>query len=165
MQKARDFLELVIKWIERLAVVFLVAMVLLVFANAVCRYLFDYGLNQVEELSRFAFVWMSFLGTAVAYHRKEHITIPFLRDRLRGNSQKAVDALAQLIITATFIVFLYSAWLYTANTLLVKAHGTGIYLGFVSVAAFVMPLCVLLVDAINLLTFFRRGSANRGREG
>lgn len=153
------------KWIERLGVVFLVIMVLLVFANAVSRYLFDYGLNQVEELSRFAFVWLSFLGTAVAYHRKEHITIPFLRDHLRGAAQKGVDAVAQLIITATFIVFLYSAWLYTANTLTVKAHGTGIYMGLVSVAAFVMALCVLLVDAINLVGFFRRGAADTEKEG
>ncbi len=166
MRKARAFLDGLVKWIERLGVVFLVLMVLLVFANAVSRYLFSFGLNQVEELSRFAFVWLAFLGSAVAYYRREHITIPFLRDRLKGGARRAVDALARLIITAAFILFLYSAWLYTMNTLTVKAHGTGIYMGFVSSASFVMAVCVLLMDAVSLLeAFFGAPGAAAGKEG
>ena len=41
-------------------------MVVLVFGNVVLRYLANSGITVSEELSRWLFVWMTFLGAIVA---------------------------------------------------------------------------------------------------
>ncbi|NDY93052.1 TRAP transporter small permease, partial [Ideonella livida] len=40
----------------------LAVMVVLVFGNVVLRYAFNSGITVSEELSRWAFVWLTFLG-------------------------------------------------------------------------------------------------------
>ncbi|NDY93911.1 TRAP transporter small permease, partial [Ideonella livida] len=47
--------------IEQLMVGLLAVMVVLVFGNVVLRYAFNSGITVSEELSRWAFVWLTFL--------------------------------------------------------------------------------------------------------
>ena len=52
----------------------LALMVILVFANVVLRYAFNSGLSISEELSRWLFVWMTFLGAVIAMHERAQST-------------------------------------------------------------------------------------------
>ena len=49
--------------------VLLAVMVVLVFGNVVLRYGFNSGITVSEELSRWLFVWMTFLGAIVGLQR------------------------------------------------------------------------------------------------
>ena len=49
--------------LEAVLVVVLAAMVVMVFANVVLRYGFGSGITVSEEISRFLFVWLIFLGS------------------------------------------------------------------------------------------------------
>ena len=48
----------------------MVGMVVMVFGNVVMRYAFNSGLTVSEELARFLFVWMTFLGAVVAINER-----------------------------------------------------------------------------------------------
>ncbi|WP_342718538.1 TRAP transporter small permease, partial [Propionivibrio dicarboxylicus] len=56
------FSRLLLKSLEWLLICIFGLMVLLVFGNVVLRYGFNYGIIFSEEVSRFLFVWMVFLG-------------------------------------------------------------------------------------------------------
>ena len=67
-------------WIDRycrllsvLMVACLALMVVLVFGNVVMRYAFNSGFTLSEELSRWLFVWMTFLGAVVALNERGHL--------------------------------------------------------------------------------------------
>ena len=45
-------------------------MVVLVFGNVVMRYVFNSGITLSEELSRWLFVWLTFLGAVIAMHER-----------------------------------------------------------------------------------------------
>ena len=60
----------------------LALMVILVFANVVLRYAFNSGLSISEELSRWLFVWMTFLGAVIAIHERAHLGTDMLVARL-----------------------------------------------------------------------------------
>ena len=47
-------------------VVSLALMVIMVFSNVVLRYVFNSGITATEELSRFLFLWLIFIGAIVA---------------------------------------------------------------------------------------------------
>jgi len=54
-------------------VICLVLMVLMVFGNVVMRYAFNSGISVSEELSRWLFLWLIFLGASVAVHEQAHM--------------------------------------------------------------------------------------------
>lgn len=61
------------KLLELLLVALLSVMVIMVFGNVVLRYGFNSGVTVSEELSRWAFVWMIFLGAIVAVKENTHL--------------------------------------------------------------------------------------------
>ena len=77
-----------------LMVACLALMVVMVFGNVVLRYGFNSGITVSEELSRWLFVWMTFLGALVALRTHSHLGTDSLVARLpragrsgRGRSQ------------------------------------------------------------------------------
>lgn len=61
------------KLIEGLIALALFVMVVLVFGNVVMRYAFNSGFTVSEELSRWLFVWLTFLGAVVALRDNAHL--------------------------------------------------------------------------------------------
>lgn len=60
----------------------LAVMVVLVFTNVVMRYAFNSGIAVSEELSRWLFVWLTFLGAIVALRDHGHLGTDMLVARL-----------------------------------------------------------------------------------
>ena len=61
------------KAVEAVLATLLLAMVLMVFGNVVLRYVFNSGIVVSEELSRFCFVWLTFIGAIVAVRDDAHL--------------------------------------------------------------------------------------------
>ena len=56
----------------------LAVMVVLVFGNVVLRYGFNSGITVSEEISRWLFVWLTFLGAIVALREHGHLGVDML---------------------------------------------------------------------------------------
>jgi TRAP-type C4-dicarboxylate transport system permease small subunit len=67
----------------------LAAMVVLVFGNVVLRYVFNSGIAVSEEISRWLFVWLTFLGSIVALREHAHLGTEVLVGRLGPLGKKA----------------------------------------------------------------------------
>lgn len=87
-----------------LMVACLVLMVLMVFGNVVLRYGFNDGLTLSEELSRWLFVWMTFLGAVVALNERGHLGTDALIARLPVAGQK-------LCLAVALMAMLFICWL------------------------------------------------------
>lgn len=68
--------------LDHLLVIGLAAMVLMVLGNVVLRYLFNSGLPFSEEVSRFTFVWLTFVGAVVALKEGLHLGMDTVVKRL-----------------------------------------------------------------------------------
>ena len=75
MKKIND---LFFRLAEFLLVIMLSVMVIMVFGNVVLRYGFNSGLISSEELSRFLFIWITFLGAIVAMRENAHLGLDTL---------------------------------------------------------------------------------------
>jgi TRAP-type C4-dicarboxylate transport system permease small subunit len=85
-------------------VLFLAAMVVMVFGNVVLRYGFNSGITVSEELSRWLFVWMTFLGALVALRTHGHLGTDSLVSRLPITGRK-------ICLGITHLLMLYLCWL------------------------------------------------------
>ncbi|MFN7121526.1 MAG: TRAP transporter small permease [Hydrogenophaga sp.] len=87
-----------------LMVLFLALMVAMVFGNVVMRYGFNSGITLAEELSRWLFVWMTFLGGVVALNERAHLGTDTLISRLPVAGRK-------LCLAANLVLMLFVCWL------------------------------------------------------
>lgn len=87
-----------------LMVLSLAAMVVMVFGNVVMRYGFNSGITLSEELSRWLFVWMTFLGAVVAINERGHLGTDSLISRLPVAGQK-------LCLGLSLLLMLFICWL------------------------------------------------------
>ena len=70
------------KTLEFLVVIILAIMSCLVFLNVVLRYGFNSSINITEEVSRYLFVWLTFLGAILAFNDNQHVSVSILTDKL-----------------------------------------------------------------------------------
>lgn len=98
------------KLLEVLLVALLAAMVVMVFGNVVLRYGFNSGITVSEELSRWAFVWLTFLGALIAIKDNAHLGTDILVGRLGRSGKMVCLAIAESAM-------IYCAWLVFSGAL------------------------------------------------
>jgi TRAP-type transport system small permease protein len=91
-----------------------------------------------EEVSRFSFIWMLFLGAAVAVHRGTHFTIELFADSSRPGVRFAQVALVQIIIIAVATVMIYGGSQFVQMGMSRLSTVSGIRLSWIYLA---IPLC------------------------
>ena len=87
--------------------VLLAVMVVLVFGNVVLRYGFNSGITVSEELSRWLFVWMTFLGAVVALQRAR---APGHRQPGRGAAAARQEDLLRASATLLMLCAVLADW-------------------------------------------------------
>lgn len=92
------------RWLEYLCAFLLAAMVVLLFIQVVGRYALRYPPEWTEELARTTFVYVTFIGSALAVARNAHLRIDAAVKLLPGAVQAWMQVLIHLI-AITFLVF------------------------------------------------------------
>jgi TRAP-type C4-dicarboxylate transport system permease small subunit len=150
------------KWIDRLCkgleytmALLLALMVVLVFGNVVLRYGFRSGIVISEELSRWLFVWMTFLGAVVGLNHGAHLGTEFLVKRVGTNGKKLLLTIAYLSMISVCWLVLSGAWVQTKINLttISAAMEAPVALFYASGVVFAILACLILIrDLIRLWT-------------
>ncbi|MGU3493943.1 TRAP transporter small permease [Xanthobacteraceae bacterium A53D] len=98
------------KLLKVLIVLLLAGMVVLVFGNVVLRYGFNSGITLSEEVSRWMFVWLTFLGAIVALRERGHLGVDSLVRRLPLAGKKACFAVTYLLMIYATSLLLVGSW-------------------------------------------------------
>ena len=133
----------------------LALMVLLVFGNVVLRYVFNTGITLSEELSRWLFVYLVFLGAIVAMREHAHLGMDGVVKRLPTAGRKLCLVASQgLMLWATWLL-LKGSWAQTQINLGSTAPSSGLSLGIFYAVGIVYGVSVgaiLLSDLWKVLT-------------
>jgi TRAP-type C4-dicarboxylate transport system permease small subunit len=121
------------RWINRICNVFevvialfLALMVVLVFGNVVLRYGFNSSISMSDEVSRWLFVWVTFLGAVVALQRHEHLGVDMVVDRLPVLGKKICLVLGHGVMLAVTWWLLDGSWVQVKLNMEVSAPSTGL---------------------------------------
>lgn len=143
------------KLLDGVIAAMLALMVVLVFGNVVLRYGFNSGITVSEEVSRWLFIWMTFLGATVALREHGHLGVDMVVQRLPAAGKKACLALGHGVM-------LYIVWLLWQGSLAqarinwdVTAPTTGASMAIVYAAGLVFAVCAALILAIDLYRLLR----------
>lgn len=98
------------KLLEAILVALLASMVAMVFGNVLLRWFANSGLDVSEELSRFFFVWLTFIGAVVVMRENAHLGVDALVGRLGDRGRLTCMVLSDLGILLCCAVFFWGTW-------------------------------------------------------
>lgn len=143
-------LDRICRALEWLLALCLAVMVIMVFGNVVLRYAFNSGIAVSEELSRWLFVWMTFIGAIVALKENGHLGTDIVVARLpRWGKRLCMAASQVLMLWVTWLLF-QGSLAQTRINADVEAPVTGLPMAVVYAAgvAFSVPAALLLLAAL-----------------
>ncbi len=98
MEAAKKYFDRFLSWA---CIALMSLMTVLVTYQVITRYLFNKPSAVSEVLSRYLFVWMVMLCAAYVFGLREHMNIPFVKDRLPKGGRLACE-IASETLTALF---------------------------------------------------------------
>jgi TRAP-type transport system small permease protein len=96
---------LLVDGVEFVLVCLMVALCVDIFIGVYTRYVTGEAASWYEELARYLFIWMAFLGAAVAVRRKGHFVVHLLVDRFRPPMRRVLELFCWVIVMG-FSIFI-----------------------------------------------------------
>lgn len=152
--------------LNALITVILSAMCIFVFLNVVLRYVFNSGLTWSEELARYLFVWVVFLGAIVAAKDKSHLGVDLLVRILPHGLQRAAYVLSNIVIIVVLGLFIDGLIKMMALNSGITGPGTGLPVALFYLAGLFAAVCMIGISIIQAVQFgfFNRNSPSWAKE-
>lgn len=152
----------------------LAAMVAMVFGNVALRYGFNSGIAVSEELSRWLFLWVVFLGATVAVHERTHMGTDMVLAKLPVPLQKTCLVLGHVLM-------LYITWLIFSGSLsqtrinwdaeapvtgasMAWVYSTGVVFAVSTAIMLLLDLWRVLTDQLTLASMAEARESGQGDE-
>lgn len=102
------------EWVEKYLSVFLfLTMLLVITTQIVSRYFLSIAIPWTEELSRWLYIYIVFVGGSEAISRRDHIAVDILQNRLSERPKLVLDAIIHIVFAAVCLVVIYYGWTFT----------------------------------------------------
>jgi TRAP-type C4-dicarboxylate transport system permease small subunit len=98
--------------IEEWILVTLLAVSLTSITLQICmRFIFGNSLSWSEELARYCFIWLIYIGIAYGVKLSRHITLDVVYDLVPDKMKKAFQLLSNLLVGAFALIVIYNSYL------------------------------------------------------
>jgi TRAP-type C4-dicarboxylate transport system permease small subunit len=145
--------------LERVAMAMFLLLIFVTLFQVLSRYVFPVPISFTEEVGRFLFIWISFLGAAIVMNRDEHIRLDLFHGRV---SRRTYDAL-RMAVYVLIVVFSVGILLTSPDLLRVASRQTAavsrISMGTVYT---VLPLSALLTMGYAVIHLIQTAKGLRG---
>jgi len=95
---------------EYFCVASLAVMTLLVFVQVIMRYVFSNSLSWSEEVARYIFLWLSWVGASYAVRERAHFRVEIVINRIKGVPHWALE---YVVLVSWFLTSFSFVWLGT----------------------------------------------------
>lgn len=112
----------------------LAVMTAAVFIQVVMRFLGWAGIDGIDEVPRFLFIWLVMIGAAAAMQRGEHTVLDYFINLLAPRVRAAVIALTTTAGIGLFLYLIKLSFVLVPNAQLQTSAGLGLPLGYVFIA-------------------------------
>lgn len=138
------------KGLEVIMVALLVGMVGMVFFNVVLRYCFDSGISVSDEMSRFFFVWLTFVGSVVVYRENSHLGVETLVKIMPKVGRKIFILVSDALVLFSCAVFFWGTWKFHDINATNVAPITGIPMTYVYNIGYFSALGIGIMTALRM---------------
>jgi TRAP-type C4-dicarboxylate transport system permease small subunit len=139
--------------LEKLVMTILALMVVLVFTNVVLRYGFNSGITLSDELSRFLFVWLIFVGAFLTMRDNAHLGVNGAVKLLPPRAKVAIKIFGDGLTLACCVLLAYGTTIHILDNMDNYSPVGGIPLGLVYLSCLIscVGISLLLVHSIYMV--------------
>ncbi len=145
------------KVLDAVAVALFAAMFGAIIVQIVLRYVFNAPLVWTDEAASYLFVWISFLGWAMATRKRIHIGIGLVADRLPPRGRRWLHAFWCAATIAFALVLLVVGVAVTRRNVDVQMVSIDYAIWPVYLVVPIAAACLVLYGVRDLITIVRRG--------
>ena len=138
---------------------FTVLMSVATLTNVVARYGFNSPIPWAEEFSRYAFIWLVFIGAVICTKHRRHICIDAIVTILPRRTRLFFHLLADVATIALMLIMIHYGWILASSA----THPTSTLNVPTYFVYMVVPLSALLILLHSLKDFWRNLRAAFGR--
>jgi TRAP-type transport system small permease protein len=146
----RTGIEYLIRCLEFLLVILLAGMAIMVFTNVVLRYGFNTGLNISEEVSRYFFVWLTFVGAVLAFREHAHLGVETVVRLFARRGRIVCMVLTNMVILLCAGILFWGTWLQAPINATMVAPVTGLPMIYIFGITFFTAIGIGLIALIRL---------------
>ena len=132
----------------------LAVMAVAVFVQVATRFT-GRGIDGIDEIPRYLFVWLVMIGAAAAMHRAEHTRLEYFQQRLGSRGQALLTAVTNGVGMLLFFSLIRTSLVLVPNAHLQSSAGLGLPLGYVYAAVPVGSLLIILPMAWHMVHALR----------
>ncbi len=152
LKKTNDVVYNVVKGI---AIAMFATMVGLCIMQVIYRYVLKLPLSFSEELARFLFIWVTFLGTAMALKQGKHVKMELLIQTFPKVVQKVISVMVFVLSICTYGIMIYSGIEVMKRTMTQTSAALGIPMGYIYMS---VPLCAFIMILFEIGKFMNKKS-------
>jgi TRAP-type C4-dicarboxylate transport system permease small subunit len=145
-------------WLYQLLNVIMAAalffMAILVFGNVVLRYVFNSGIYWSEEIARFLFIWMIFLGAIGALKNNQHLGVDTLLKIVPRFMKKIMYVTSNVLVLYILWLVLDGSWNMVQINKENPAPATGLPMSYVYAVGLVTSVAMGIILLFNLYRVF-----------
>ena len=86
-----------------------------VFLNVVCRYLFLTTLPWAEELARFMFIWLTFIGSVIANDQLQHMRLDIVVNKFPEKVSRIIVGVSYILVLVLLVILIKGGVDYTVS--------------------------------------------------
>ncbi|MCC8025194.1 MAG: TRAP transporter small permease [Clostridium sp.] len=126
-------------------------MVLFVFLNVVLRTVFNSGLTWSEELARYLFVYVTYIGAISAMRSNAHLGVDTLLSRVKPRTQRVMYVMSQALIAVIMCILVRGAYKMVLQNTQSKTAALGIPYSVLYFGGIITGISIAILAASNIL--------------
>lgn len=139
-----------------------VVMVLVTLAQVIFRYVIEAPLPWSEELARYCFVWIVFLGGAIGLSRGIHLGVDLFVNRLPDRMKPGLEALSNALIACFAGAVVYASYPVISMNMMQRSPALGIQMSWIYIAIPISMCLIILICAERIVDILRAGRDRKG---
>ncbi len=158
-------MEKIRKTLDKIVDVVVVILFIVIFAVVLLQIFFRYVLNSPlvwsEELSRYLFIWISFLGWTLATRHKTHIRVEFVLNALPKKVQFIVKVITHLIVIFFIGMLIYLGMRMALRSVDVPTVSLFFTYAYIYAIVPVASAIILFYTILDFIDLFRKEEISR----
>lgn len=147
----KTFIDKLFKGIDYMTGILTGLMVFFVFLNVVLRTLFNSGLTWSEELSRYLFVYVTYIGAISAMHANAHLGVDTLISRVGPKVQLIFYIISQSCIAVLMGILVHGSVKMVIQNTASKTAALGIPYSVLYSAGIICGVSILILAVANII--------------
>ncbi|MDE0305895.1 MAG: TRAP transporter small permease [Albidovulum sp.] len=139
-----------------------VLMVVVTLAQVVFRYVIAAPLPWSEELARYCFVWIVFLGGAIGLSRGIHLGVDLFVNLLPDRFRPGLEALSNAFIAVFAATVVYASYPVINMNMLQRSPALGVQMSWIYIAIPISMCLIFLICLERIVAILRASREQKG---